>query len=288
MDEYEFSFADRSQAEVVLATLQEMLIGFQLRLNPRKTKIEQSHVPIEQEWVHEIRAFEFPTRSAHWRSALLRYFDQVGQYARSLQQEHTVAFALGRLRNVSVPMKHSQLFQSLMSEAVTSEPSVVRTYLEILIRCDAKGHRIDKTLLESTLNQLIETSGPLGYDFEVVWSLWGLLSFGLPIHSPAVEIISRAESSLIALLALDAARRGLTAIAPNEGLWAARMLDEELYQDQWLLAYEANIKGWLPSLRNKDHVAADQNFKFLKNAGVRFYFPPMKPVPLAPPWVSYP
>ncbi len=37
-----------------------------------------------------------------------------------------------------------------------------------------------------------------------------------------------------------------------------------LYDEHWLLAYEANVKGWLPSVSGTDHIAADPNFRFPK------------------------
>ena len=49
------------------------------------------------------------------------------------------------------------------------------------------------------------------------------------------------------------------------------MTTEGLYDEYWLLAYEANVKGWLPSVEVADHVAADVNFGFLKANGVQFY-----------------
>jgi hypothetical protein len=49
------------------------------------------------------------------------------------------------------------------------------------------------------------------------------------------------------------------------------MSADALYDEHWLLAYEANVKGWLPSVSGTDHVAADPNFGFLKSRKVFFY-----------------
>jgi hypothetical protein len=38
-----------------------------------------------------------------------------------------------------------------------------------------------------------------------------------------------------------------------------------------LLAYEANVKGWLPNPGAVDYVNADANFGYLKANGVYFY-----------------
>ena len=48
------------------------------------------------------------------------------------------------------------------------------------------------------------------------------------------------------------------------------MSADALYDEHWLLAYEANVKGWLPSVSETDHVAADPNFGFLKSRKVFF------------------
>ena len=49
------------------------------------------------------------------------------------------------------------------------------------------------------------------------------------------------------------------------------MNGDALYEKHWLLAYEANVKGWLPNGGGTDYVANDVNFKFLKQNNVVFY-----------------
>jgi len=49
------------------------------------------------------------------------------------------------------------------------------------------------------------------------------------------------------------------------------MTADALYDEYWLIAYEANCKGWLTSVGGVDHVAADPNFGFLKSKNVYFY-----------------
>lgn len=36
------------------------------------------------------------------------------------------------------------------------------------------------------------------------------------------------------------------------------MTPDGLYEEHWLLSYEANIKGWLSTTGGVDHVAADE------------------------------
>lgn len=57
----------------------------------------------------------------------------------------------------------------------------------------------------------------------------------------------------------------------NASLWASRMTAENLYSEHWLLAYEALMKGWLPSKDGSDYLSADPFFSILKTGNVEFY-----------------
>ena len=79
------------------------------------------------------------------------------------------------------------------------------------------------------------------------------------------------NDSVVAILLLDAAIKSLISSGANFNNFQTLMTAEELYGEQWLLSYEANIKGWLPSADGVDHVAADTYFSVLKRNGVYFY-----------------
>jgi hypothetical protein len=85
------------------------------------------------------------------------------------------------------------------------------------------------------------------------------------------------ENSVVALLALDALRQGLLPTTIATAKWAGRMTPLDLYSEQWLLAYGANVKGWLPTVGGGDHVTSDPNFSQLKGLGVEFYTPVARP-----------
>ncbi len=49
------------------------------------------------------------------------------------------------------------------------------------------------------------------------------------------------------------------------------MTGMNLYENHWLIAYEAHEQGWLPSRGGADYIGADSFFSILRNHGVRFY-----------------
>lgn len=46
-------------------------------------------------------------------------------------------------------------------------------------------------------------------------------------------------------------------------MWRAYMIREALSSAHWLLAYEAFVQGWLPSLSGQDYVSNDPYFSIL-------------------------
>ena len=80
----------------------------------------------------------------------------------------------------------------------------------------------------------------------------------------SITAVSEMDDDVIALLALDARSKGLTPSGLTFPKWSNYMRTDELMGEHWLLSYEANLTGWLPSISVPDHVSRGANFRFLK------------------------
>jgi hypothetical protein len=282
MDEYELVFRDIGEAESALASLQAILTDFELRLNPRKTKIDPSPVEFDRPWLHELRNFKFARGAIKQQLELGHYFDIITRYTLSNPADHVVKYGLARIKNEQINPLNWQLYQALLSSTVIAQPYAVDHYVNCLVTSTLAGHIIQNDLVGMTLNSILQQSIPLGHTHEASWALWGLLAFGLQVENASASAISESEQSPIVLLALDAESRGLIPAGLNKNKWLPKMCGSELYGEEWLLSFEANVKGWLPSTTQVDHVAADSNFGFLKTAGIEFYSSPSSPPQAAP------
>lgn len=121
------------------------------------------------------------------------------------------------------------------------------------------------------LLQVIEKHAPQRHSSEVAWAIWAGVAMRLPLPQPAVRAALAVEDSICSLLLLHA--RNSKLVDEPEDLKPLRneMHAEALYGPRWLLAYEANVKGWFRFRGAKDYVAKDRNFRFLKKKGVTFY-----------------
>lgn len=163
-------------------------------------------------------------------------------------------------------------FQALILQAATFEPSAIKEAIQAIYHSETNhGLIVDRQLLELTVNRIAAMCARVGHHYELSWCLWAAINWGLNIEVLVAADVSAVDNSIVAILALDAEQLGLFGGHLNPAMWQARMDQRELHDQEWLLAYEANVQGWLPSVGGGDHVAADAAFRLLKNANVRFY-----------------
>ena len=163
---------------------------------------------------------------------------------------------------------------------MTVAPGVASEILSELIRYESSGYVLDKPLLKRWVNLQIRRHTPLGHGNEVAWALWAALAFEIRLDRKTTLVLQTMADSAVAVLALDAYSRGLLHGDFQPKLWQQYMTGDGLYGGHWLLSYEANVHGWLPSLSSGDHVASAPAFGYLKSVGVQFYRPvPKEPAP---------
>lgn len=272
-DDYELLCRSAGDAQELISILQDELHKFELRLNPSKTEVHQAPMRLEEEWVSTLRRFQFGTNPRSEADDLVRYFDLVGDYVREHSSKHVMKFSLGRFRKRTTHTSNWHLFQSLLCQALISDPSAISQFVAILDHHQSRGYAISRDLIEPLLNDVIGKCAPFHFHEEVSWALWALLAFEFAVSEDAAAAISRVDNSMVALLALDAQQQGRVNGGIDTAEWENRMGQDELFQEQWLLSYEANVKGWLPSQRGTDHVLADPFFRELKNRDIQFYSP---------------
>lgn len=270
IDDYEFGFKSYAEAENMLGVLQEELNLFELSLNPRKTSIFKLPIRIEKTWVSELRAFAFRKTDKGQESDLLKYFDYSFEVSSQIPDDGALKYAISRLNGVKVLKNNWPMYQHLLSQCCLTEPGVVKFVIDQLARY-ATSFVINKNTFEECFNELIFTHAPLGHGSEVAWAIFSLILLKLPIHKKALDVISIMEDPIVAILALDAKAKKLIPKSYTFDHFSTHMTTYDLYGDHWLLSYEANIKGWLPSAGPGDNVANDPCFKFLKKQKVSFY-----------------
>ena len=292
IDDYELGFRERSDAETAYNVLEGILGEYQLSLNPRKTEVLSLPLRVEKEWVRRLRAFSIRESSdTAQRRDLMDYFDEAFELRDRFPTEDVLQYALGRLRYLKLLPSNWLGYQRRLLLCAYPEPSCLLHVLSQLIERVNSGLPPDGDAIGALLNALIVEHAPLPHSSETAWAIWAAIAMKIGIDSASVDALSKNDDCIVALLALHAQSLGLMSKPLDLTIWTAHMSDDGLYDDHWLLAYEAYAKGWLPSADGSDYLAADPAFSFMRSHGVAFYEGSLIvpedasspiPVPLAP------
>jgi hypothetical protein len=265
IDDYELIFPSRSAAEAGLAKLEQFLWDFELAINLRKTSIEELPVDLDRRWTSELR--QYPFRDVEVSAEeLIDYFGRA--FALKAQNPHdpVLAYAVARLRTLEI--EEWELLQNLISQCALAEHGAMEALVThyFLNSDDAHGPALDRVIAN-----ILEEDSVLALGTEVSWALWTAIWFQRRIASKLAKRLDGNPDPVVAVLALYAKSLGLIKKSVSFPIWASWMRASSLSGPQWLLAYEADIKGWLPSAEKPNHVDSVAEFSLLKEAGISFF-----------------
>lgn len=287
IDDYELCFHSLSDAENALQKLESALSIYELALNPLKTQIETIPLSLKDNWTTELNQFDIRQSGNTQQNDLIGYFNRAFELSKIYTEKSILRYAIARFRSTSIDPVNYPLFQNLLLHCVGCEQATLPYVLERFSSLYNSGYTTLPTTFNEVLNNHIKYHAPLGHTSEVSWAIWGSLAFNIHLDADSGTAISNIEDSIVVLLALHAEQKSLFTTPLDKNNWAKYMTPQGLYEENWLLSYEANVKGWLQGVGGIDHVTADTNFNFLKTNGVEFY-DLTKTIPMLPPSIQPP
>jgi hypothetical protein len=281
IDDYELVFPSRSAAEAGLAKLEAAAWDFELALNLRKTSIDELPVELDRRWNAELRNYYFrtneplnttdgplPNRGAS-SEELIDYFNKAFLLKSQNTHDPVLAYAVARLRELTV--QDPDLLLDLICQCALSEHGALNALVAHYEKGYDKGNDKHNAALDQIINSILEQDSMLAMGSEIAWALWAAICFDRRISAKLAKRLDGNPDSVVAILALHARSLGIIRKTVRFPIWESRMRGSSLSGPEWLLAYEADIKGWLPSAEKPNHVDSNPGFSLLKQANVSFY-----------------
>lgn len=268
VDDYYLYFATRQSAESALAELHRAASHYAVEINPLKTSIRELPEALQPGWKTDLRSRVI--NSEQERADLLSLFSTAYDNAAKYPGNNVLKYAVKHSTSHTISHDNWKLYESFLLGALVSEPGLAPTLSPILLKYFDEGYPFDIQKLSSTLAEVAYYHARLRQGFEVAWSLWLSKLFSIQLPQKSLEEVSQVDDSIVALLALDLKANGF-ADALDVSQWSKHMQPDQLYSENWLLAYEALVKGWLPSVDGSDYVSNDTFFGILSQNGVEFY-----------------
>jgi hypothetical protein len=268
VDDYYLYFATRSEAESALADLHGAASHFAVEVNPLKTMIQELPEELLPPWKVELRSLRLSKEQE--RADLLSLFSSAFRHAVKYPGNNVLKYALKQSTSLQISVDNWEIYESLLLGSLVWEPGLAPTLAPVLVKYWSEGFPINSERLRETLSEIAVYNANLRQGFEVAWALWLSKLFSLNLPETVLAAISQMDDPVVALLALDLKSSGL-GDGVDGSLWSSHMRGDQLYSENWLLAYEAYVKGWLPSADGSDYINSDPFFSILSRWGVEFY-----------------
>jgi hypothetical protein len=269
VDDYFLFFATQAEADGALAALVRLLQGYELQINFEKTKICSVQEISEDYWTHQLRSFEISRSGKKQLSDINHYFELSRDLAKRNSDESVMTYALKRIASTIIRKENWSIFESHICHVAMAYPNTLQIFTRLMGTYAKYRYPINRNRLSRVVNAIIEDHAPLGHHSEVVWSLWICKQLNLDLTDQNIDRVSDIYSSPCALLLMDLYSEGKLSKAPRGSLWKSQENSSALYDDLWLLSYEAGIRNW--GGLSDAHIVKDKYFTELRKESVHFY-----------------
>jgi hypothetical protein len=270
VDDITVGVDDGEAEEKIVGAVELAFSYFELSMNYSKTKFVNHKVPLPELWKEHLSTVPLINRPERQRDKLDNYFDIAFRAAEKSEKDAVLKWAVKRARSFKIERKNHRYFYEKILHVGRRAPACLEAIAQLLIDAKHQGADVPYDSVQKFVFDHLRFSGQIGHTYEVMWALFICKGLSLTVYREDVDHLFSMQSSTVALIILDLNRRGLILGGVDDSAWR-RMCGNAtgLKGSMWLLAYEAERKGWWSV--STTYVAADPFFGPLLTKGVYFY-----------------
>lgn len=270
VDDWYIGFDNAGQAEEAIAVLAAAARDYELEIHPEKTKIVHAPTEVQPVWPTALRQSAISSEFSEQSKTIDHYFAQAFQYAADNKGSNVLRFAINLLRSAEILKINWPQFETYLLKAARANPTTIPMMVHLLVFYNAKNFPVKKERVAKFIKDAIAKYGPSAAHYEIVWALFLAKMLRITLPADWVQPVTKLESSACALVLLDLRQMGLIDGAIDVSLWTQAMTVKGLESNLWLVAYEADLKGWLTP-PTAGFVQNHPYFAELRRRNVSFY-----------------
>lgn len=245
VDDWYIGFDNAGQAEEAIAVLAAAARDYELEIHPEKTKVVNSATEVQAVWPTALRQSPISSKFSEQAKTIDHYFAQAFQFAAEYKRANVLRFSVNILRSVDILKVNWPQFETYLLKAARANATTIPMVVHLLALYNAKGFPVKKDRIAKFIKDTVAKCGPSAAHYEIAWALFLAKMLRITIPADWVQPVTKLESSACALVLLDLRQMGLIDGAIDVSLWTQAMTVEGLESNLWLVAYEADLKGWL-------------------------------------------
>lgn len=247
VDDWYIGFDNAGQAEEAIAVLASAARDYELEIHPEKTKVVHASIEVQPIWPTALRQSAISSDFADQSKTIDHYFAQSFYYASEYKGQNVLKFAVNLLRSADILKVNWHQFETYLLKCARANATTIPMVVHILALYNAKGFPVQKVRIAKLIKDIVAKGGPSAAHYEIAWALFLAKMLRITLPADCVHPVTKLESSVCALVLLDLRQMGLIDGDFDVSLWTRAMTDEGLNSNMWLVAYEADLKGWLVS-----------------------------------------
>jgi hypothetical protein len=262
-DDYWLGYPSLEDAERGLALLEAELRKFRLTCSGAKSRIVKLPVDLEPVWKSVLN----PLRVRATVASLGQLFD-IAFRLRAENGEVILIYAITKLFDHRKFRFMIDLIVDLVCQSVLIEPGCIVKVVALLVHYDINGVKLDKGVIRSAIEVLVERNFRTGVGGDVVWALVLAQALKIELDKQVGRKISKIDDDCVAILSMHLAELKLLH-GWSATLWQKRIRPDVLNGEHWLAIYEGVRHGWLTDKRSI--IKNDALFGPLLAAQIGFY-----------------
>lgn len=270
VDDWYIGFDNAGQAEEAIAVLAAAARDYELEIHPEKTKVVNSATEVQAVWPTALRQSPISSEFSEQSKTIDHYFAQAFHYAAEYKRSNVLRYAVNLLRSVDILKVNWPQFETYLLKAARANATTIPMVVHLLALYNSKGFPVKKDRVGKFIKDIIAKCGPSAAHYEIAWALFLAKMLRITLPADWVLPITKLESSACALILLDLRQMGLIDGVIDVSLWTQAMTVKGLESNLWLVAYEADLKGWLTP-PTAGFVQNHPYFAELRRRNVSFY-----------------
>jgi hypothetical protein len=270
VDDWYIGFDGAGPAEDAISVLVSAAREFELEIHPEKTKVIHVPADVQPVWPSALRQIVVSSLRREQSRTIDYYFSQAFQFSATYRDQNVLRFAVRRLGSVNIFRDNWHQVETYLLKAVRTNATCISLVAPLIADHDRRRYPVSRDRVRKLIKDILLKSGPLGAHYEIVWVLFLAKSLRITLPAEWLQSVTSLESSACALVALDLLHQGLIDGQLDLAFWTQFLTSDGLESNMWLLAYEADLKGWLtPPVAG--FVQAHSHFAELSRRNVYFY-----------------
>lgn len=270
VDDWYIGFDNAGQAEEAIAVLAAAARDYELEIHPEKTKVVNASTELQPVWPTALRQSAISSEFSEQAKTIDHYFAQAFHFAAEYKGQNVLRFAVNLLRSVDILKVNWPQFETYLLKAARANATTIPMVVHLLALYNAKGFPVKKDRIAKFIKDTVAKCGPSAAHFEIAWALFLAKTLKITLPADWVQPVTKLESSVCALILLDLRQMRLIDGTFDVSLWTQAMTKKGLESNLWLVAYEADLKGWLtPPVAG--FVQNHPYFAVLRQRNVSFY-----------------